>query len=196
MTFNPLPTKNEMRISALAARDAMSDVERIEAGLKLVDYADALGIEAGQTVSGFFPIRSEIDIRPLMFDLMTKFNVRLCLPVVIDKQTIEFRHLERGADLVPTGFGTFGPDSDADVLDPDVLLVPLAAVDANGNRIGYGGGFYDRAVEKLHLKGKTPKLIGVAFESQRVAQVEAEAHDVALHAVLTENGLQIIDRAK
>lgn len=196
MAINQPLTKNEMRKAALAARDAMLNAERIEAGLALIGYCDALGIEAGQIVSGFFPIRSEIDIRPLMDELATRFNAKLCLPVVIDQQTIEFRHYLHGADLVPTGFGTFGPSEEADVLDPDVLLIPLAAVDRQGNRIGYGGGYYDRAIEKLHIKGKSPKLIGVAFESQRVVKIDAEAHDIALHAVLTENGLQVISTAK
>lgn len=189
-------SKNDLRKTALAARDAMNEIERIEAGLSLTDYAGALDVMAGQIVSGFFPIRSEIDIRPLMFELAARFNVRLCLPIVVDKQTIEFRHLERGGELVPTGFGTYGPGGDAEVLDPDILLIPLAAIDLAGNRIGYGGGFYDRAIEKLHLKGKSPRLIGVAFEAQRVKHIDAEAHDIALHAVLTENGLQLVGSDK
>lgn len=172
----------------LANRDLMPIQSRTEHGLKLCDFADDLGVGQGQIVSGFFPIRSEIDVRPLMSALEAR-GATLCLPAVIDKNTIQFRRLARDVPLVKTGFGTFGPDGSADVLDPDVLLLPLAAFDNQGNRVGYGAGYYDRAIARLYEMGKSPRLIGVAFEMQRVEQVPAEDHDVRLHTLLTENGL-------
>ena len=68
-------------------------------------------------MSGFLPIRSEVDMRPLMTRLRER-GARLCLPVVIDRQTIVFRDLVRGAPLVDTGFGTAGPGEEAEILDP------------------------------------------------------------------------------
>ena len=88
------------------------------------------------------------------------------------------------------GFGTTGPGGDAEILDPDILLVPLSVFDGEGQRIGYGAGHYDRAIARLHAKGRQPVLIGIAFDCQEVASVPAEPHDVALHAVLTESGLR------
>lgn len=181
-------TKSEIRTNTLTLRDAMPTHERDIASQQLADHVDALDVKPGQIVSGFLPIRSEIDLRPLM-KLLDASGVRLCLPVVLDKQTIVFREYVPGRNLIGTGFGTSGPDENSKILDPEIMLVPLAAFDAQGNRIGYGAGHYDRAIARLHAAGKSPRLIGVAFDCQRVQSVPAEAHDVSLHTVLTESGL-------
>lgn len=182
--------KADLRGERLAARDAIPAELRLEFSLRMAELAgDHLSIEPGTIVSGFFPIRSEADIRPLMARLKAR-GARLCLPVVMDKETIVFRELVAGAKLVDTGFGTRGPGPEAAVLDPDLLLVPLSAFDAQGNRIGYGAGQYDRAIARLRQKGRHPRLIGIAFDCQEVAEVPYEAHDVRLEAVLTESGLR------
>lgn len=182
--------KSRLRSERLAERDRIAADLRIEKSLELCDHGSAaVAIEPGTIVSGFSPIRSEPDIRPLMADLKRR-GARLCLPVIVDKQTIIFRELVPGADLVPMGFGTFGPGPDAEELDPDLMLVPLSAFDAQGQRIGYGGGYYDRAIDRLNKKGLFPELIGIAFDCQEVASVPVEQHDVRLHAILTESGLR------
>lgn len=182
-------TKAALRRRTLEARDRLSIEWRAEAsltidrtGASLIDIAD------GEIVSGFFPIRSEVDIRPLMSSLAAK-GARLCLPVVKDRETLEFRELVRGADLVETGFGTMGPGPDAAVLQPQVMLVPLAAFDRTGHRIGYGAGYYDRAIAGLRQAGCPPRLIGVAFDVQEVDEVPYDSHDIAMPAILTESGL-------
>ncbi|MDA4847074.1 5-formyltetrahydrofolate cyclo-ligase [Hoeflea poritis] len=182
--------KNELRRQALAVRDAMSAEERIEASLQVDAIgASEIAVEPGMIVSGFWPIRSEVDIRPLMFSLREK-GARLCLPAVVDRTKIVFRELVRGVPMVDTGFGTAGPGPDAQILDPDLMLVPLAAFDRAGHRIGYGAGHYDRAIARLHEKGIEPHLIGVAFDVQEVERVPNQGHDVALAAILTERGLR------
>ncbi len=181
--------KSKIRKACLAARDAIPQEERIEKSLTIADLAkETIDFEPGTIVSGFMPIRSEVDLRPLMADLRER-GARLCLPVVLDKETIVFRAFEREAPLVQTGFGTTGPGPDAEELDPQIMLVPLSAFDAEGTRIGYGGGYYDRAIERLEAKGKLPKLIGIAFDVQKVEKVPAEPHDVTLHAIVTESGM-------
>lgn len=184
--------KNRLRASALAKRDALSTETRIQAAMAIADHMKALSLQPGQIVSGFWPIRSEIDIRPLMLALM-QHGVRMALPVVIDKQTIIFRAYERAAPLVKAGFGTMGPPEDAPVVDPTTMLVPLAAYDQHGNRIGYGAGHYDRAIAKLIASSAQPRLIGVGFDCQAVDEAPAEPHDVPLDAVLTESGLHAFD---
>ncbi|PYB73129.1 MULTISPECIES: 5-formyltetrahydrofolate cyclo-ligase [Rhizobium] len=182
--------KAALRKERLALRDQITEATRLEFSLAMADFAgEAIPIDPGMTVSGFFPIRSEADIRPLMARLKAR-GARLCLPVVMDRETIVFRELVTGAELVDTGFGTRGPGPEAAVLDPDLLLVPLSAFDAKGNRIGYGAGHYDRAIARLREKGRNPRLIGIAFDCQEVAEVPDEAHDVRLEAVLTESGLR------
>ncbi len=182
--------KKNLRLEALGRRDALSTEYRIEASMRIADAGVAsLVVDPGTNVSGFWPIRSEVDLRPLLFHMREK-GARLCLPVIIDKQTILFRELVRGAPMVATGFGTAGPPEDAAVLDPSFMLVPLAAFDERGHRIGYGAGYYDRAIARLNEIGVNPRLIGVAFDCQQVEIVPDEPHDVPLEAVLTESGLR------
>lgn len=182
-------TKKMLRGAALARRDALDPLWREAVSFKLAGVADALAISPGTVVSAFLPIRSEIDLRPLMAVLSQK-DVRLCLPAVVDRNTIDFREYLPGQELVDTGFGTTGPGPDATVLDPSVMLMPLAAFDARGERIGYGAGYYDRAIARLQAAQKMPRLIGVAFDCQQVAYVPAEAHDVPLGEILSESGLR------
>ena len=134
-------------------------------------------------------MRSEVDVRPMMFALR-EHGARLCLPAILDKSTIAFRELVRGAPLVEMGFGTHGPGEEAEVLDPDIMLIPLAAFDGRGHRIGYGAGYYDRAIGRLQDAGKQPRLIGIAFDCQEVSEVPDEPHDVVIPEILTESGLQ------
>jgi 5-formyltetrahydrofolate cyclo-ligase len=181
--------KKELRRQALARRDALDPQWRIEASLAMAEAAGSIGFDPGIVVSGFWPIRSEADVRPAMFAMRGQ-GARLALPVVLDRTTIVFRELIRGAPLVDTGFGTAGPGDEAEILDPRIMLVPLAAFDRRGHRIGYGAGHYDRAMAKLHDKGMKPRLIGVAFDCQEVPLVPNEWHDVMLSDVLTESGLR------
>lgn len=180
--------KAQLRNSVLEKRNALPQAYRQDAAQALLShFFKNLTLEKGLFVSAFWPIRSEIDPRPLMRAL-EKQGQHLCLPAVLDKSRIEFRAMSFSDALVATGFGTFGPAEGAMVVDPDVMLIPLAAFDAHGNRIGYGAGYYDRAIADLHRKNKFPLLIGVAFEAQRVDQIAHEPHDVALNYILTETG--------
>jgi len=182
--------KKQLRLKALGRRDALDEFWRVEIALEMAETArDHLAVEPGQIVSGFWPMRSEVDVRPLMFALREK-GARLCLPAILDKTTIVFRELVRGAPMVEMGFGTVGPHEEAEVLDPTVMLVPLAAFDARGHRIGYGAGYYDRAIAKLVDKGLPPRLIGIAFNCQEVGLVPDEDHDVVIPEILTESGLR------
>jgi 5-formyltetrahydrofolate cyclo-ligase len=181
--------KKTLRGEALARRDALDPEWRIEASLGMADFAGRFSVAPGEVVSGFWPMRSEVDVRPLMFALR-EAGAGLCLPAILDKTTIVFRELVRGAPMVEMGFGTYGPAPDAAVLEPSLMLVPLAAFDARGHRIGYGAGYYDRAVARLRAAGKAPRLVGIAFDCQEVPAVPDEPHDVVLSEILTESGLR------
>lgn len=187
---DPTVAKARLRGERLAARNALPADARIEKSLLIAEHGRAsITVEPGAVVSGFLPIRSEADIRPLLSALRSA-GARIAVPVILDKETIVFRELVAGAELVPMGFGTCGPGPEAAVLDPDVMLIPLSVYDAHGQRIGYGGGYYDRAIARLHRKGRHPALIGIAFDCQEVASVPAEPHDVRLDAILTESGFR------
>ncbi|MBB3595568.1 5-formyltetrahydrofolate cyclo-ligase [Rhizobium sp. BK529] len=188
--MTPKELKAQLRAHRLALRDAIPAELRAAKSLDMAAHAgDAIAFEPDTIVSGFLPIRSEADLRPLMARWRGR-GARLCVPAIIDKQTIVFRELVHGAALISTGFGTVGPTEDAPALDPDIMLVPLSAFDSRGHRIGYGAGYYDRAIHRLRQKGLSPKLIGIAFDCQEVAEVPAEPHDISLDAILTESGLR------
>ncbi|MBX3579044.1 MAG: 5-formyltetrahydrofolate cyclo-ligase [Rhizobiaceae bacterium] len=181
--------KRELRRQALARRDALDPAWRIEMSLAMADAAREIAARSGDIVSGFWPMRSEVDVRPLM-SALRETGARLCLPAILDATTIVFRELVRGAEMVEMGYGTFGPGPEAAVLEPSLMLVPLAAFDRRGHRIGYGAGYYDRAIASLQAAGRAPRLIGIAFDCQEVPAVPDEPHDIVLPAILTESGLR------
>jgi 5-formyltetrahydrofolate cyclo-ligase len=186
----PKDRKKELRRQALERRDALDPLWRIEASLRMAETARVhLDADPGTIASGFWPMRSEVDVRPLMATLMDR-GARLCLPAILDRSTIVFRELVRGAPLIDMGYGTAGPGPEAAVLDPTLMLVPLAAFDDRGHRIGYGAGYYDRAIARLQERGMAPRLVGIAFDCQEVDQVPDEPHDVVIPEILTESGLR------
>lgn len=181
------PGKAELRAEALARRAAIPEAERAAAAARVAGSVAALPIPHGAIVSGFLPIRGEIDPRPALEDLARRGH-RLCLPVVLeDRVTMIFRAWQPGEPLVPSSFGLSVPEPTAPVVDPSVMLVPLAAFDRRGFRIGYGKGHYDRAIERLSALG--PLLeIGIAFACQEIERVPAEPHDRPMQWVVTEAG--------
>ena len=180
-------SKAVLRKQALAVRDGIAMEARALAAARLARFAEGLEIAAGTIVAGYFPIRSEIDPRPLMAALAAK-GVRLCLPVVAaDRETLIFRAFAAETVLEPSSFGLSVPGAREGELEPQVLLMPLAAFDGAGNRLGYGKGHYDRALERLEATGPRRK-IGLAFSAQRVDTIPAEPHDRPLDLILTEDG--------
>jgi 5-formyltetrahydrofolate cyclo-ligase len=186
----PAPTKSALREAALARRAALDPAFRIEAALSIAEAfpLDLIPV-AGRIVSGFLPIQSEIDARPLM-DRLRVAGARLALPAFPGRKgPMVFRELVRGADLVPMGFGTFGPGPEAAEVEPDILLTPLAAFDKAGHRIGYGKGHYDHALTRLDRIA--PRIaVGIAFGCQEVDAVPHQPHDRRLDFVLTDTGFR------
>ncbi|MFC4623681.1 5-formyltetrahydrofolate cyclo-ligase [Daeguia caeni] len=182
--------KQQLRRMVLARRDGLDPRFRYDAGLAAAKAGEAgIAIVEGVIVAGYWPIRSEIDPRPLLFSMRER-GARICLPVVLDHETIGFREYLPDTELVQTGFGTMGPDSNAPMVDPALMLMPLAAFDRRGHRLGYGAGHYDRALARFAARGVKPVLIGMAFDCQEVDHVPNEPHDIGLDQILTESGLR------
>jgi 5-formyltetrahydrofolate cyclo-ligase len=177
--------KTGIRKAALARRNAASPEWRAMASADIAKRAlPHVAGGPGGPVAGYWPYKSEADPRPLM-ELARQYGRTLALPV-IEHPDVIFRRWIEGVELVDAGFGTLGPDASADVLRPAVLLVPLAAFDADCNRVGWGKGHYDRVIEKLSADGEPLLTIGVAFGFQLVDRVPAEPHDRSLDLVVTE----------
>jgi 5-formyltetrahydrofolate cyclo-ligase len=182
--------KAELRREALARRDALPPAERAQAAEAIAARAFPLAIDAGTIVSGFMPMKSEINPLPLMRRLAAA-GARLALPVVAG----------RGKPLImrawgigePLGAGVWGirePPPSAAVIAPDILLVPLLAFDRAGHRIGYGAGYYDMTIAALRAR-QAVLAVGLAFAAQEIAAVPATPHDAPLDLVLTER--EVID---
>lgn len=138
--------------------------------------------QPGQVWAGYWPMSSEIDIRPLLYALADRGPV--LLPETPDlNEPLVFRRWHPGDPLRPEEFGTFTPVGE--VMLPDVLLVPLLAFDLSGARLGYGRGYYDRTLATL----PGHRTIGCAFAAQQVPRVPMEPHDFRLDAIATERDL-------
>jgi len=178
-------SKAELRTAALSRRDALTDKQRDAAALALAGRGLPVAIAAGMVISGYFPIRNEIDPTPLMQKLAEQ-GARLALPCVNARgQSLTFRAWSSGDRLMLGLLGIPEPSPAAAEVIPDIMLVPLAAFDRAGHRIGYGAGHYDHTFVHLR-KAKAVTGIGLAFAAQEIESVPALAHDVALDYVLTE----------
>ena len=183
-------SKANLRAAALAARDALSSEHRAAAAQAIADRGLPIEIVPGAVVAGYSPIRSEIDPTPLLRKLAAQ-GAQPALPVITaGDQPLKFRSWASDDRLRRGQLGILEPPPDAAELVPDILLVPLAAFDRLGHRIGYGAGHYDRTLAQLRaLKAIT--AIGLAFAAQEVEAVPALLHDAALDYVLTET--QMLD---
>jgi 5-formyltetrahydrofolate cyclo-ligase len=179
------PSKGDLRKIALDAREAMDAAVRVAAGEKLAARGLPFEIAAGTVVSGYSPIRSELDPAPLMRKLAEQ-GARLALPAVMARgKSLIFRAWSPGDRLTLGPLGILEPSPAMAELIPDVMLVPCAAFDRLGHRIGYGAGHYDFTLAHLR-KTKPITTVGIAFAAQEIKAVPALAHDVALDYVLTE----------
>jgi 5-formyltetrahydrofolate cyclo-ligase len=184
------PSKGDLRTAALAAREALSGEERTAAAEAIAARRLPVEIARGAVVSGYSPIRGEIDPLPLMRNLAAQ-GARLALPVILARgKSLAFRAWSPNDRMVLGQLGIPEPSPAATELVPDIMLVPLAAFDRAGHRIGYGAGHYDHTLAHLR-KAKAIVAIGIAFAVQEIAAVPALAHDVALDYVLTET--QVFD---
>src|SRR6202521_5200370 len=182
---SPGTQKATFRAAALAARDTLSDAHRAAAALAIAARGLPFEIAPGSVVSGYSPIRSEIDPVPLMRALAAE-GARLALPAVMARgKSLAFRAWSPNDRLMLGPLGILEPSPAAAEIIPDIMLVPLAAFDRAGHRIVYGAGHYDYTLAHLR-KLKHIIAIGLAFAAQEIVAVPALPHDVALDYVLTE----------
>jgi 5-formyltetrahydrofolate cyclo-ligase len=141
----------------------------------------------GQTVSGYIPVRHEMDVSPLM-EALAKAGKALALPVVSEAGApLIFRQYTPGGALIPGAFSIPVPPASSPLVTPDILIVPLAAFDRAGHRLGYGGGFYDRTLAALRAQGQGDvTAIGAAFHGQELDAIPREKTDQPLDWIVTD----------
>ena len=178
-------SKADLRAATLAKREALSDEQRAAAAQAMARRGLPFPIVPGIVVSGYSPIRNEIDPVPLMRKLAEQ-GAKLALPAVLARgKSLAFRAWSPDDRLMLGPLGIPEPSPAAAELIPDIMLLPLAAFDRQGHRIGYGAGHYDYTLAHLR-KVKAITAIGAAFSLQEIKLVPALPHDVALDYVLTE----------
>jgi 5-formyltetrahydrofolate cyclo-ligase len=164
--------KAALREEALRRRDALPPDVRAAAAESIA-------------ARGFMPIRSEINPIPLMRRCAEQ-GAQLALPAIVGRgKPLSLRSWSVGEKLVPGQWGIREPAMDAPEVKPDFMLVPLAAFDRRGGRIGYGAGYYDMTISAVRAH-KPVVAIGVVYAAQEVPEVPILAHDVRLDLVLTE----------
>ena len=193
------PARAPLRAELRARRRAIPAAERIAAAERLAERLLALPLlpQSGD-VAGYWAMDGEIALHA--FQLRLPHGLRWCLPVLSD-DGLRFARWRAGEPLAPNRFGIPEPAVTADaLLEPRrmaMVLVPLVGFDAQGRRLGMGGGWYDRAFAYRNDAGaparREPWLVGTAFAAQQVEALAAEPWDVPLDAVCTERDTFLFD---
>jgi 5-formyltetrahydrofolate cyclo-ligase len=182
--------KAALRELAIARRDALPATERAKAAEIIAGREFPLVINSTMIVSGFMPLKSEINPLPLMRRLAAG-GAQLALPVVVGRgKPLIMRAYAFGDELGAGQWAIRQPKAEAPEVFPDILLVPLLAFDRAGHRLGYGAGYYDITINTLRAR-KPIVAIGIAFAAQEIDAVPVTPRDARLDLVLTER--EVID---
>ncbi|VVD72691.1 5-formyltetrahydrofolate cyclo-ligase [Pandoraea communis] len=179
--------KTRLRKALLDVRATLGAREARDAALA-ARLRDELTRRAPRCVGFYWPIQGEFDAREVVSAWLAQASpeaLRLAaLPVVTAPATpLVFHHWTPATPMKDGRYGIPVP-ADAEVLVPDLLLVPCVGFTRDGLRLGYGGGFYDRT---LHSMTPAPQTLGIAYDALEIEHLGAEAHDLALDAIVTES---------
>ena len=177
--------KRRLRAGAEARRAAAAAATEEAGHAVCARLLDAVPVPQGAVVSAYWPMRCELDPRPLLHALHEAGHA-IALPDMPGMgRPLVFRAWAPGDVLASAKFDTQVPAADKPEMTPRVVLVPLLAFDREGYRLGYGGGFYDRTLMALRAAG--PVLaIGLAYAAQEVAAVPRDTNDRRLDWIVTE----------
>ncbi len=173
--------KNLLRIEMKKKRTHLFQEHPDAGNLLATRFFENFGLPPAGIVGAYWPIGSELDVRPLLKKLMEK-EFKCALPY-ITSQGLEFQIWTEASPLVKGVFQFFEPHPTTPVV-PDALLVPLLAFDKRRHRLGYGQGHFDR-----YLHRHPTLTIGIGFKGQEVEHIPTQSHDFALDYILTEEGV-------
>jgi len=177
------------RTRLIAERLAMSTDARAEKSHRIASHLNELaGDVQGRVLSLYWPLRGEPDLRSWA-DALTERGAIVALPVVIEKNApMIFRTWKPGEPLVKGFWNIPVPEYGAQVA-PDICLAPFVGHDAQGFRLGYGGGYFDRTLAALPIK---PFVAGVGYAQAAIRTIYPLSHDIPLNAIVTERGVNRI----
>lgn len=177
--------KAELRRIALARRETMPPEARATAAETIAARPLPVAVPAGAIVSAYSPIRAELNPVPLL-RRFAEAGASLALPAIAGRgKPLILRTWTFGAPLARGQWGIKEPPPEAPEVKPDILIIPLAAFDRRGFRIGYGAGYYDLTLNALR-KIKPAIAIGIAYAVQEVSEIPTHERDARLDFVLTE----------
>lgn len=182
--------KNELRRKCRRTRANLTAAKRNVASTKICETVIRAGyFRRSSRIGCYLPSDEEVDTWPIIERALT-MGKQVSVPVLRKKSVMQFRALDADSSLSTNQFGLLEPQ-DGEFVDPhrlDIVITPLVAFDSSGNRIGMGGGYFDRyfAFLKMRKFWLRPKLIGVAFDCQRVSVIVPNPWDIGLFRVVTE----------
>lgn len=178
----PAHQKKLLRI-AMKNKRSLLYTSHPKAGQQLATlFFEHFNFPLSTVVGAYWPIGSELDLRPLLSQLVEK-GYHCALPCITSHGLV-FREWTKETVLVNGTFQTLEPSPDMSLLVPHVLLIPLLAFDKRGHRLGYGQGHFDK-----YLHHHPTLTIGVGFRGQEIEEIPRQPHDFALDSILTEEGL-------
>ncbi len=177
-------TKDEARVEARKRREFCNPSH----GVALAGHVLRLcPPPTGAVIGGFYPLPGEIDVLPLLRVLYNRGHT-VVLPETPPKgNPLLFRRWDTVAPVLPGRYGTMHPTGE--LIQPDFVFVPLLGYDSTGNRLGFGGGYYDRTLASMPDAFR----LGCGFEALEFDELPVEPHDVRLHGIATETGVTLFD---
>jgi 5-formyltetrahydrofolate cyclo-ligase len=192
MTRDSHYDKHEIRWAARRSRRFLDQDERAFASEKICGAISTAGyFRRAGLIACYLPTAEEVDTWPLI-ERAWRMKKRVFAPITKKNQPLAFAEICPSTELIRSDYGLLEPSPEG-IIAPrnlDLCITPLVAFDSSGNRIGMGGGYYDRTFRFLRGRDRFlhPKLVGVAFDCQRVEKIHASAWDIRLFQVVTETG--------
>jgi 5-formyltetrahydrofolate cyclo-ligase len=164
----------------------MPEFERKRMGTRIAErFFELPEVQEASVVMGFWSFGSEVPTAPIL-ERLARDGAVVALPRIVEGELVSLRW-RVGDRMSPTSFGAQEPDPEAEPVNPrtiDVVMTPAAALDRFGNRIGYGGGFYDRFLTRL---GSEAIRVAIVFGVQIVEELPAGGSDVGVDVAVTES---------
>lgn len=185
--------KRQLRQKMFKIRGDMPDDRRHAANQAISErLVDFLSKCPPGVFAGFWPLMNEVDLRDAMGRLEESGWTNSLPRMLGGGQPLDFHKYCSGDVLVEGAFGVMEPGRQSDIVSPLVIAVPLLAYDQRGFRLGYGGGFYDRTLERLAVAEHDVTTIGVAFSELEVETVPIGDHDRPLNMIMSDSNTYFI----
>jgi len=181
--------RKQQRDRLIAIRNSLNESQHAVSSKSVADQLLRSGwLNKHNSISFFWPMQGEIDLRPLMTELV-KQGITAVLPVITERnQPLEFWQWTPGEPLSGDGLWGIPIPSVRRAVNPELLLVPMLGFDNQGHRLGFGGGYYDRSIAAMQTP---PVCIGVCCEYGHMHSIYPQAHDVPMHAIASESQFRI-----